>query len=90
MTEMIRIVIRVVNRTNGRHLAVIQRGVGGVTKGQAVTYTLSDAKKIQKVADDVTGTRSMVSAVSLCIGSGGFLKDGGKELPVRVMCCSPF
>jgi len=30
-------------------IAVMQRGVGGITKGQAVTYTLSDGKKIQKV-----------------------------------------
>ena len=30
-------------------------GVGGITKGQAVTYTLSDGKKIQKVTDVVTG-----------------------------------
>jgi hypothetical protein len=36
--------------------AVMQRGVGGITKGQAVTYTLSDGKKIQKVTDVVTGT----------------------------------
>jgi hypothetical protein len=37
-------------------ITVLQRGVGGITKGQAVTYTLSDGKKIQKVADVVTGT----------------------------------
>jgi len=37
---------------------------GGITKGQAVTYTLSDGKKIQKVTDVVTGTGSVVRAVS--------------------------
>ena len=39
-------------------IAVLQRGVGGITKGSAVTYTLSDGKKIQKVTDVVTGTGS--------------------------------
>jgi hypothetical protein len=28
----------------------------GITKGQTVTYTLSDGKKIQKVTEVVTGT----------------------------------
>jgi len=28
-------------------IAVTLRGVGGITKGQAVTYTLSEGKKIQ-------------------------------------------
>src|SRR5262245_13027001 len=36
----------------------------GITKGQTVTYTLSDGKKIQKVTDVVTGTGSVVRAVS--------------------------
>lgn len=45
-------------------IAVMQRGGGGITKGQAVTYTLSDGKKIQKVTDVVTGTGSVVRAVS--------------------------
>ena len=45
-------------------IAVMQRGVGGVTKGQAVTYVLSDGKKIQKVTEVVTGTGSVVRAVS--------------------------
>ncbi len=45
-------------------IAVMQRGVGGIVKGQAVTYTLSDGKKIQKVTDVVTGTGSVVRAVS--------------------------
>jgi hypothetical protein len=47
-----------------RQITIMQRGVGGVTKGQAVTYTLSDGKKIQKVTDVVTGTGSIVRAVS--------------------------
>ena len=42
----------------------LQRGVGGITKGDAVTYMLSDGKKIQKVTDVVTGTGSVVRAVS--------------------------
>jgi hypothetical protein len=45
-------------------IAVMQRGVGGVTKGQAATYVLSDGKKIQKVTEVVTGTGSAVRAVS--------------------------
>ena len=45
-------------------IALLQRGVGGITKGQSVTYTLSDGKKIQKVTDVVTGTGSVVRAVS--------------------------
>ncbi len=47
-----------------RKKAVMQRGVGGITKGQGVTYTLSDGKKIQKMTDVVTGTGSVVRAVS--------------------------
>ena len=45
-------------------IAVMQRGVGGIAKGQSVTYTLSDGKKIQKVTDVVTGSGSVVRAVS--------------------------
>jgi len=45
-------------------IAVMQRGVGGVTKGQTVTYSLSDGKKIQNVTDVVEGTGSVVRAVS--------------------------
>jgi len=45
-------------------IAIVQRGVGGITKGQVVTYTLSDGKKIQKVTEVVTGTGSVVRAVS--------------------------
>ena len=47
-----------------QRIAMVQRGVGGITKGQAVTYKLSDGKKIQKVTDVVTGTGSVVRAVS--------------------------
>ena len=42
----------------------IERDVGGITKGQAVPYVLSDGKKIQKVTEVVTGTGSVVRAVS--------------------------
>jgi hypothetical protein len=45
-------------------IAILQRGVGGITKGNSVTYTLSDGKKIQEVTDVVTGTGSVVRAVS--------------------------
>jgi len=47
-----------------RIAVVMQRGVGGIVKGQSVIYTLSDGKKIQKVTDVVTGTGSVVRAVS--------------------------
>ena len=47
-----------------QRMAVMQRGVGGITKGQAVTYLLSDGKKIQKVTEVVTGAGSVVRAVS--------------------------
>jgi CHAT domain-containing protein len=47
-----------------QRIATVQRGVGGITKGQTVTYTLSDGKKIQKVTEVVTGTESVVRAVS--------------------------
>ena len=38
----------------------LQRGVGGITNGQADTYIPSDGKKIQKVTDLVTRTGSAV------------------------------
>ncbi len=47
-----------------QRIAIVQRGVGGITKGQAVTYTLSDGKKIQKVTEVVSGAGSVVRAVS--------------------------
>jgi len=43
----------------------MQRGVSRIKKGAAVTYTLSDGKKIQKATDVVTGTGSVVRAVCL-------------------------
>jgi hypothetical protein len=57
------------DRQNASHeikekIARIQRGVGGLTKGQAVTYVLSDGKKIQKVTDVVSGSGAVVRAVS--------------------------
>jgi hypothetical protein len=45
-------------------IAVMQRGVGGITKGNSAVFTLSDGKKIQKVTDVVTGTGSVVRALS--------------------------
>ncbi len=45
-------------------IAALQRGVGGITKGSAVTYTLSDGIQIRTVTDVVTGTGSVVRAVS--------------------------
>jgi|SoiMethySBSTD1v2_1073268.scaffolds.fasta_scaffold890704_2 hypothetical protein len=39
-------------------------GVGRITKGKAVTYTLSGGKKVEKVTDVVTGMGSVVKAVS--------------------------
>jgi hypothetical protein len=47
-----------------RKKAIMQRGVVGIVKGNSVTYTLSDGNKIQKVTDVVTGTGSVVRAVS--------------------------
>ena len=44
-------------------IAVMQRSVGGIVKGEAVTYTLSDGKNIQKVTEVVTGTGSVVRTV---------------------------
>src|SRR5215471_20277739 len=41
-----------------------QSSVDYITKGQTVTYTLAMGKKIQKVTEVVTGTESVVRAVS--------------------------
>ena len=40
-----------------------QYSVDDITKGQAVTYTLSDGKKIQKVTEVVTRTESVMREV---------------------------
>jgi hypothetical protein len=48
-------------RTGKKLVAASRRGI---TKGQAVTCRLSDGKKIQKVTEVVTGTESVVRAVS--------------------------
>ena len=55
---------QLVSRQIKERIAVMQRGVGGIVKGQTVVYSLSDGKKIQKVTDVVTGTGSVVRAVS--------------------------
>ena len=47
-----------------QRIAVMQRAVGGIVKGNSAIHTLSDGKKIQKVRDVVTGTGSVVRAVS--------------------------
>ncbi|HEX9879827.1 MAG TPA: CHAT domain-containing protein [Candidatus Binatia bacterium] len=47
-----------------QQIQVIQRGVGGITKGRQVTYRLADGKSIQKVTDMVTGTGAVVRAIS--------------------------
>lgn len=47
-----------------QRIAAMQRGVGGITKGQTVTYSLSDGKRIQKITDVVSGTGSIVRAIS--------------------------
>jgi hypothetical protein len=52
----------------GREKSSSQRSVDDITKGQTVTYTLSDGKKIQKVTEIVTGTESVVRAVSFLHG----------------------
>lgn len=43
---------------------IVQRGLAVVAKGSPVVYALSDGKKIQKVTEVVTGTGSVVRAVS--------------------------
>jgi hypothetical protein len=45
-------------------IAVMRRVIVGISKVQALTYTLSNGKKIQKVTDVVTGTGSVVRAVN--------------------------
>lgn len=45
-------------------IGAMQRGVGGITKGHTAVYELSDGRKIQKVTDVVTGTASVVRAIS--------------------------
>ncbi len=42
----------------------VQRGVGGISKGKAATYTLSDGQVIEKVTEVVSGTGAVVRAVS--------------------------
>lgn len=58
----------------------MQRGVGGIVKGNSVTYTLSDGKKIQKVTDVVTGTGSVVRAVSFLNRKGAIHLGGRPEM----------
>jgi CHAT domain-containing protein len=46
------------------NITIVQRGVGGITKGKTVTYPLSDGKRIEKVTEVVAGTESVVRAIS--------------------------
>jgi CHAT domain-containing protein len=46
------------------NITIVQRGVGGITKGKMVTYPLSDGKRIEKVTEVVAGTDSVVRAIS--------------------------
>jgi CHAT domain-containing protein len=47
-----------------RRVKIMQRGVGGITKGQVVTYRLTGGKKINKVTEVVSGTGVAVRTVS--------------------------
>ncbi|MBI2986047.1 MAG: CHAT domain-containing protein [Deltaproteobacteria bacterium] len=47
-----------------QRIGVMQRGVAVVAKGQPAVYTLSGGKRIEKVTEVVTGTGSVVRAVS--------------------------
>ncbi|MCZ6548575.1 MAG: CHAT domain-containing protein [Deltaproteobacteria bacterium] len=47
-----------------KRISFIQRGVGGITKGKPVTYSLSDGRRIEKVTEVVTGAGAVVRAVS--------------------------
>jgi hypothetical protein len=46
-------------------IILVQRGVGGVTKGKATGYTLSDGKQIQKVTEVVSGAGAVVRAITI-------------------------
>jgi len=46
-------------------ITLVQRGVGGISKGQLVSYTLDDGKKIQKVTEVVSGTGAVVRAITI-------------------------
>jgi hypothetical protein len=47
-----------------QRIGIVERGVGGVAKGKAVNYELSDGRHIQKVTELVTGAGAAVRAVS--------------------------
>jgi len=47
-----------------QQIKIVERGVGGVDKGKAVSYTLSDGRTIQKVTDVVASSGAVVRAVS--------------------------
>ena len=45
-------------------IKLVQRGVGGISKGKAATYTLSDGQVIEKVTEVVSGVGAVVRAIS--------------------------
>jgi CHAT domain-containing protein len=45
-------------------IPIVQRGVGGITKGKTVTYSLSSGDRIEKVTEVVSGSGSVVRALS--------------------------
>lgn len=47
-----------------QRIGIVERGVGGVTKGKAVSYALSDGRTIQKVTEVVAGSGAVVRAIS--------------------------
>jgi hypothetical protein len=47
-----------------QRIGIVERGVGGVTKGKTVSYPMSDGSHIQKVTDVVVGSGAVVRAIS--------------------------
>jgi hypothetical protein len=47
-----------------QRIGIVERGVGGVTKGKAVSYPLSDGRRVNKVTEVVAGIGAAVRAVS--------------------------
>ncbi len=47
-----------------QRIKIVERGVGGVAKGKAVSYPLSDGRLVQKVTEVVAGSGAVVRAVS--------------------------
>jgi len=47
-----------------QQIEIVERGVGGVTKGKTVSYPLSDGRRVEKVTDVVAGTGAVVRTIS--------------------------